>query len=76
MKKILLLAAALSAATLTFAGGEACSDKEKCDAKCEKACCADKKKDCADCKGCGTKEACKEACKDGCKCEAPKADKK
>lgn len=40
MKKIILVLTVLSAASLSFAGGDkACADKEKCDAKCEKPCC-------------------------------------
>ena len=50
MKKLLLLIAVLSAASFSFAGGDkACPDKEKCDAKCDKACCKSDK-DCKDAK--------------------------
>jgi hypothetical protein len=70
MKKILFLIAALSAASLSFAGGQACTDKEKCDAKCEKACCKDAK-DSKDCKACAAKSECKDEAK-----PAPKEEKK
>lgn len=58
MKKTLLLLAVLSAATLTYAGGDkACTDKAKCDAAakcccccktCSKECCSKDAKACAD----------------------------
>ena len=67
MKKILLLIAVLSATSFTFAGDPTpATDKSKCDAKCEKACCKDAKncKDCKEC--CADKAACadKDAKKD------------
>ena len=52
MKKTLLFLGALSAASLSFAGGQACADKEKCDAKCDKACCKSDK----DCKAACTEK--------------------
>jgi hypothetical protein len=70
MKKTLLLLAALSAASLGFAGGQACADKAKCEDKCEKACCKAAAKDGKDCKDCAAKSECKD-----CKDEAKPADK-
>jgi hypothetical protein len=72
MKKTLLLIAVLSAASFTFAGGDkTCTDKTKCDAKCEKACCKDCKS-CKDCKACcADKAACEN--KADCKKDAPPA---
>lgn len=71
MKKTLLLIAALSAASLSFAGSDkCCGDKAKADGKCVGACCKDAKeaKDCKTC--CGAKATdSKDAPKDAAKTE-------
>lgn len=51
MKKTLLLLTALTAASFAFAGGEACTDKSKCDDKAkDSACCSKDAKECKDAK--------------------------
>jgi len=56
MKKTLLILTALTAASFAFAGGEACTDKSKCDDKSKDcACCSKDAKECKDAKAAGHK---------------------
>lgn len=58
MKKILFALLSLSAASLAFAGGEACKDSAaKCDDKCTKECCSKDNKAAADAKDSQATEA-------------------
>jgi len=73
MKKLLIALLSLSAASFALAGGEACKDSSKCDAKCTKECCKDAKA-CADAKDSKACPADKAACAD--KADTKKTDDK